>query len=266
MSRRINSVWFFTADWHLCHANIIKSNRRDFLSESENSLLEIADRGTIPSSEISVSKTTIEAMNNKIIDSTNDVVEKNDSLVILGDFCWTKKFEVAKSFRDRINCKNVYLVWGNHDRTNVLSSVFNACYHQYLWTVNGQKIFTSHFPCRVWDRSHHGSWMLYGHCHNSLWHEDNFQINPESWLKSQDNLLRYLDKMNLDCEEKQSLLKVVRKEFITMQDFRLTLDVGVDNRRLELPFGTPWSFEDIQNHMRKKRSEWFSLLSENFQD
>lgn len=259
-------MWFFSADWHLCHANVIKSHRRQFASEEQRSILNLADQGTIPYSDIVIQDSVVQTMNETIIESTNSVVKENDSLVLLGDFCWTKKFELAKYYRDQIKCKNVYLVWGNHDRPKLLSSLFSACYYQYLWTVDGQKIFTSHFPCRIWDRSHYGSWMLYGHCHNSLWHEDNFQIDPEIKNKLEKNLMRHFSQTSLTEAEKCDILSKVMNDFVIFRDFRLTLDVGVDNPRSGLPFGTPWSFEEIQNYMLKKRATWFSLHSENFQD
>jgi hypothetical protein len=34
--------------------------------------------------------------------------------------------------------------------------------------VNGQPIWLSHYAHRVWMRSHHGAWHLYGHGHHSL--------------------------------------------------------------------------------------------------
>ncbi|MCB0745233.1 MAG: hypothetical protein KDC67_15095, partial [Ignavibacteriae bacterium] len=35
-------------------------------------------------------------------------------------------------------------------------------------SVNGQFICLYHYGCRVWNKSHHGSWHLYGHSHGSL--------------------------------------------------------------------------------------------------
>lgn len=252
-------MWFFTADWHLNHANIIKYYRRDFASAEENSLLQLADRGVIPFSDVQIKHQNIEAMNEAIIENTNSVVKQNDSLVILGDFCWAKQPEILAKFRNRINCKNLYLIWGNHDRPQLISSIFKACYYQYLWTIDGQKIFTSHYPCRSWDRSQYGSWMLYGHCHNELWHEDNFQISSKDRLQLETNLLKCLNTTKLSDEEKRAIIENFLKQIVISQGLKLTLDVGVDNRRPNLSFGTPWSFEEIEIHMNKKREIWFSL-------
>lgn len=249
-------MWYFSSDWHLCHTNIIKETRRDFASQDEKSMLDLADRGVIPYSEVQIDKTRVEEMNSTIIDSTNAVVDEKDSLVLLGDFCWSKKIEVAKSYLDRLKCKNIYMVWGNHDKPQIMSSLFKASYYQYLWTVEGQKIFTSHFPCRVWDRSHHGSWMLYGHCHNSLWNQDNFELDSEV-EKSID--IEFLKSCGLSENQTNKIFENVKKGFVRSHGLRLTLDVGVDNKREGRSFGTPWSFEEIQDLMRRKREKWFSL-------
>ena len=36
-------------------------------------------------------------------------------------------------------------------------------------------MYLSHFASRVWDKSHHGSWNLYGHSHGTL-----SEYGPES--------------------------------------------------------------------------------------
>lgn len=44
--------------------------------------------------------------------------------------------------------------------------------------VNGQHIVLCHYAMRVWNKSHRGSWHLYGHSHNSL--------ETEVWGRSMD--------------------------------------------------------------------------------
>ena len=45
--------------------------------------------------------------------------------------------------------------------------------HVYSDTTGKQKQFIvmCHYGMRVWNKSHHGSWMLYGHSHDSMEHE-----------------------------------------------------------------------------------------------
>jgi len=253
-------MYFFSSDWHLCHANIIKTNRRDFVSEEQRSFLELADRGTIPYSEVCIDKSQIDLMNSTIIENTNKVVGEKDTLILLGDFCWSKDQKVAKSFVDQINCKNIYMIWGNHDRPSLIGSLFKGCFFQYLWKIGSQKVFTSHFPCRVWDCSDHGSWMLYGHCHNSLWEEDNFELKAETINRLNSSISDALGEFDLTVDQKRQIILKTARELVRSHGLRLTLDVGVDNRRPGVPFGTPWSFEEIEIYMRKKREAWFCLF------
>jgi calcineurin-like phosphoesterase family protein len=55
----------------------------------------------------------VEEMNKTIIDNINRVVGKDDRLFILGDVVINKKFI---PLLDEINCKNLILLGGNHDR------------------------------------------------------------------------------------------------------------------------------------------------------
>ena len=55
-------------------------------------------------------------------------------------------------------------------------------------------------------------------------------------------------------------IPVIQKELIdvcaSLNGINLTLDVGVDNTRHGLPFGTPWSLADIRNYMQPKIALW----------
>jgi len=57
---------------------------------------------------------TLEEMNKLIVKNINDVVEENDILYHLGDWSFGG-IENIWEFKKQINCKNVYLVPGNHD-------------------------------------------------------------------------------------------------------------------------------------------------------
>lgn len=146
---------------------------------------------------------TVSAMNQAIVDGINSVVGPNDYLIHLGD--WS--FGGIKSiweFRNRIVCKNVILVLGNHDEhidankvlPNVHRNSFGVlCDGEYtVKTVNAQDIFQgvygrlqlivkrpdrskttyecNHFPWVVWNKAHHDRIHLYGHVHGSYTHPD----------------------------------------------------------------------------------------------
>lgn len=254
-------MWNFLADPHLGHANIIKYCKRPFLSQEEETLLSLADKGLIPHKEVVISQESTNKMTDTIINSINAIVDKNDSLVIAGDFCWTPKknaLEVARSYRDRINCKNIYLIWGNHDNRR-MEPLFKACFEQYMFNVDGQNIFVNHYPSRSWDQAHYGAWHVYGHVHNKLWSEDNGKLLPYEHKVISDGFNSVLEKYGIqDPNLTQELLNVCE----STKGVNLTIDVGVDNVRENVPFGTPWSMDDLREYMKKKLPLWEKRQSE----
>jgi HEPN domain-containing protein len=50
-----------------------------------------------------------------LLGAINSRVQEDDTLWILGDFCWGD-FTDAKRYRERITCRKVHFVWGNHDK------------------------------------------------------------------------------------------------------------------------------------------------------
>lgn len=148
--------YFFTADLHLGHANILKYCNRPFPSIEEH------DAG--------------------LISGINAYVEEKDFLYIVGDFSMPRgkdKFEKIKKYRDAILCRNIILIMGNHDPhldsgmpENKLYSIFPQIYVRLNLKVptedSEQLIILDHYAGRVWNKSHYGSWMLYGHSHGSL--------------------------------------------------------------------------------------------------
>ena len=133
---------WFTSDTHLDHANIIKYSKRPFASVDE--------------------------MNEALIANINAKVKPGDRLFHLGDFAKSR----VEYFREAINCKNVVLILGNYDRIKYNSPLFSGVYDMFrLKTqINGQPkdIILCHYALKVWNKSHHGSWHLYGHSHGGL--------------------------------------------------------------------------------------------------
>lgn len=150
---------WFTADTHFGHANIVKFAQRPFLSDEEQEKLAADPRG-----RWKVSRDTIDRHDESLIETFNSLVMPTDTLWILGDFCWGKE-KAAKEYLDRINCKNVHFVWGNHDHSTI-AHLFKSNMQQGIIRVQGQLIWLNHYPMRSWDGRFHGSWHLYGHVHN----------------------------------------------------------------------------------------------------
>jgi len=160
---------FFISDTHFGHGNILKYCHRPFLNEEEQRLLS-------EHHDFKVCRESVEKMDNTIIDNINKVVKSDDTLWHLGDFAFAD-YSKAKRYRDRINCQNMYLVWGNHDKPYI-RDLFNDCYAQggggrgsdppEAMTVDGQWIWLNHYPMLSWEGSYKGCWVLHGHVHGNI--------------------------------------------------------------------------------------------------
>lgn len=138
---------FFTSDNHFYHTNIIKYSNRPY--------------------------TSVEDMNERMIEEHNYTVKVSDTVYFLGDFSFSDERKSREVLR-RLNGQK-HLILGNHDkgiRANVKSflgtGLFSTIQDYKEIRVDGQSIILFHYGCRVWNKSHHSSWLLYGHSHGSL--------------------------------------------------------------------------------------------------
>lgn len=112
-------------------------------------------------------------MTDELINQINKNVKEDDLLIHLGDWSFDGENRIAE-FRSRIICKNIYLVYGNHDH-NIINksehqSQFLRTNHVMYLRSENLKFFISHYPHYVWHQGHHGVIHLYGHCHSSIEH------------------------------------------------------------------------------------------------
>jgi calcineurin-like phosphoesterase family protein len=133
---------YFASDYHLGHANVIKYDGRPFKNVNE--------------------------MDEAIIENHNSVVSDEDDFYFLGDFSFSKTRN--REYLNRLN-GNKFFIKGNHDNYDMIKLYKE--YGTYLGelaevTVEGQRIVLCHYAMRVWNKSHRGVWMLYGHSHHSL--------------------------------------------------------------------------------------------------
>lgn len=142
---------FFTSDSHFGHRNIIKySNRVD---PETGQQFDLTPQG-------------VEKMDETMISIWNSIVRPNDEVYHLGDFSMGRT--AVPNIVRRLN-GNIHLVWGNHDSDQVRSLECWASSQPYLEIKEqGQHLVLCHYSMRVWNRSHHGAIMLYGHSHGSL--------------------------------------------------------------------------------------------------
>ena len=137
----MNNTWF-TSDFHLGHYTIIRYCNRPFSSTGE--------------------------MDAAILANLNSKVGENDQLFFLGDFC-KGGADQATRYRDRILCKNVHFVEGNHDRAaRKISAAFCSWNQLVEVRVGKQGIVLCHYAMRTWHHSSRGVWHLYGHSHGKL--------------------------------------------------------------------------------------------------
>jgi calcineurin-like phosphoesterase family protein len=144
----------------------------------------------------------------------NRYVQPEDTLYHLGDFVFgSDRAYVAEAERclARIHCKNVHLIWGNHDKRELtdregrtIADGFQSAHDLLEISVESQRIVLCHYAMAVWNKSHRGSWQLYGHSHGEA----------EEWLN-------------------------------THLPGRRSLDVGVDNAKRLFGEYRPISFDEI---------------------
>lgn len=129
-------MYFFIADEHFGHFNIIRYCNRPFDS--------------------------VEEMNEELIKRYNSVVDKNDVVIHAGDFTLEKK-EVAYKYQKRLSGTHIFLK-GSHDYW--LRGI--RCHEIWEKTIDGIYVVVCHYAMRVWAKSHYNSYQLYGHSHGKL--------------------------------------------------------------------------------------------------
>ena len=164
-------IWF-TADTHFYHKKIpLFTKRRFCLNKEEKKQMDsIWGRGGPICTEWGnwcPSWESINRMNDVLINNINNCVGQKDILYHLGDFCYAPKDRVenfTKSVLAKIKCKNIYLIKGNHD-DEIIFKYFKDCHERKEFKFNKKFLVLSHYAQLIWNRSHRGSWMLYGHSH-----------------------------------------------------------------------------------------------------
>lgn len=131
--------YFFTADEHYGHANIIKYCDRPF--------------------------TSVQEMDDEIIKRHNEVVGPGDTVIHIGDFSLMSSRNVENYMR-RLNGIHKFIK-GSHDYWLDTYNGIDA--HEILeMTIDGNYIVACHYAMKVWPRSHFNSWQLFGHSHGRL--------------------------------------------------------------------------------------------------
>lgn len=171
-------MYFFTADEHYGHSNIIRFCSRPFVNIGE--------------------------MNDEIIRRHNELVTINDTVIHAGDFTLST-VKYAESILVRLNGNHIF-VRGSHDKFLKNSFLKNSEIKEILeLTIEKQPIIVCHYSMRVWPRSHYNSWQVYGHSHGRLHPEgkqwdvgvDNNNFYPISFEKLSEIMANRPDNFNL---------------------------------------------------------------------
>jgi calcineurin-like phosphoesterase family protein len=134
---------FYIADPHLGHANVIRLSNRPF--------------------------TTIDEMDEKLIQNWNNQVSNNDEIYIVGDLCYKSRNPVE--YLERLNGKK-FLIAGNHDGRILKDKKCRSYFEDIrdIMTIedNGKMVILCHYPMAEWNGFFRGSIHLYGHIHNNV--------------------------------------------------------------------------------------------------
>jgi len=146
------TIWF-TSDTHFRHQNIIRYCTRPFGD--------------------------IEFHDQELIKRWNNKVHPDDVVYHLGDFAFGSPEQWQRIIESLNGCIN--LVKGNHDHSDKLKKLkelpgknLNFLGHYHEIKVDDEEmdvtqvIVLFHYPIESWNKRHHGSWHLHGHCHGSL--------------------------------------------------------------------------------------------------
>lgn len=145
---------FLTSDLHLGHSNIAGPNTSNWKNGYRH-------------------YNSVKEMDCTVIENINNIVGQDDVIYFHGDFSFGGH-QYIPGYRERIICKNIHFIKGNHDKhidkyKNCFSSVQD--YLDVTLTTKENKKATfimCHYAFRVWLGSHKGFYHTYGHSHASL--------------------------------------------------------------------------------------------------
>jgi len=144
---------FFSSDHHFFHHNVIEYSNRPFADVKE--------------------------MNYEMIVRHNSVVSPKDTVYFLGDFCFTKDIDAVVDILKQMNGQK-HFIPGNHDKIMYADAIvqqfksFSPNSFKEIQVLDAESksgkmpITLCHYAMKVWNKSHYGTYHLYGHSHGSL--------------------------------------------------------------------------------------------------
>ncbi|MEI6273205.1 MAG: metallophosphoesterase [Phycisphaerae bacterium] len=145
----------------------------------------------------------VTTMDAALLDAINRNVKKRDVLIHIGDFCGPcqdgrdAQVEHAVDIRNKIVCKNIQLIRGNHDpKITKFEMLFDSVKNQATFRRDngGERVVLCHYPLRAWRGQLSGSMHLYGHTHGALEEMGrSMDVGVDSWNYSPVRLSHALD-------------------------------------------------------------------------
>lgn len=125
-------------------------------------------------------------MDETMIRNWNEVVPYDGIVFHLGDVSLMSP-QKTESMLSRLNGK-IYLIKGNHEKSVLRKKTtrdrFEWIRDKYELQVGKRLIVLCHYAHRVWNKSHHGSFHLYGHSHGSMEEKPwgrSMDVGVDSW-------------------------------------------------------------------------------------
>lgn len=150
---------YFLGDPHINHKNLVRGT------------------SSWPDKEGCRDFDTVEAHNKGVLDSINDNVSEDGTLLFLGDMCFGDK-KYLRTWLSQIVCKDIHLAcYGNHDefiRKDIeYQELFKSC-SDYLEIFCSRKsgefkqINLFHYPLKSWNGVNKGAYALTAHEHGNM--------------------------------------------------------------------------------------------------
>ncbi len=134
----MSNVWF-SSDLHFGHENVIKYSNRPFSS--------------------------VEEMNEGLIQNHNSLVKPGDTYYHLGDFAFAPQEFIQKTLR-RMNGNKIFVA-GNHDKPKNFTGLVGQFRSDWFGKVGNLRVHMYHYPVEAWNGAYHGTVHLHGHSHGS---------------------------------------------------------------------------------------------------
>jgi calcineurin-like phosphoesterase family protein len=153
---------FFMSDPHFSHKNICSATTTWTNAEDVTRKFD-----------------SLEQMNDTIVNNINLLVGQDDILICLGDWSFNG-IDNVRIFRERIICKTIYIIPGNHDHHIVqnkdnVQDLFTDFWDDITFlsikhrigdkVINNYNFVLSHYPLASWPQMNDGWYHLHGHVH-----------------------------------------------------------------------------------------------------